>query len=111
MNEKELIIQQHEENAWLIIDSDNGSIKDIITKDDIVEYCKRECEMADIVYMCVDGIVEGVWWEINDKYDLELVDNYCEEFEKFCKWFDFICVEYLTNELITYYKQRLLNFE
>ena len=111
MDEKELIIQQHEENAWLIIDSDSGNVEGIITKDDIIEYCKRECEMVDTMYMCADGIIDSVWWTVKDNYNLGLVDNYCEEFDKFCAWFDFVCVEYLANELIASYKQRLLDFE
>lgn len=111
MNDKEFIIQQHEENAWLIINADSGEIKDIITKDTIVEYCKRECEQNDTDYMSSDGITDSVWYYLDIDYNLERVDNYCEEFDKFLAWFDYVCVEYLAKELVAFYKQRLLNFE
>ena len=109
-NEKQFIIQQHEENAWLIIDSDSGSVKDIITKDDVVQYCKRECEY-DIFDLCPKSAIDSVWWEVNDDYKLDLVDNYCEEFDKFCAWFDFVCIEFFSNDMVASYKQRLLDFE
>ena len=108
---KNLIIQQHEENAWLIIDSDSGEVENIITKDEIIEYCKRECEKNNTDYMSSDGITDTVWYYINMDYNLEYVDNYCQEFDKFLAWFDYICVEYLAKEIVAFYKQRLLNFE
>lgn len=111
MNKKQFIIQQHEENAWLIIDSDSGLVENIITKDEIIEYCKCECEKNDTDYMSSDGITDSVWYYVNMDYNLEFVDNYCEEYDKFLAWFDYTCVEYLAKEIVAFYKQRLLNYE
>lgn len=107
---REYIIKETSENVWEIMD-ENGNIIRAITKENVVDCCKRECENNDTDYMSADGITDSVWWEINDDYDLELVDNYCPEFDKFLAWFDYICVEYLANEMVAFYKQKLLNFE
>ena len=111
MNEKELIIQQHEENAWLIINSDSGEIENIITKDEVVEYCKRQCETINTDYVSADEMIEAIWYNLTNAYGLEDVDCYCDEFDKFTTWFEYVCVEYFANELIASYKQRLLDFE
>lgn len=98
------------EDTWHIV-NENGEVIDTITKDIVVNYCKRECEENDTDYMSSDGITDSVWWNLDDDYNLEYVDNYCQEFDKFLAWFDYTCVEYLAKEIVTFYKQRLLNFE
>lgn len=108
MNEKELIIQQHEENAWLVINADTGEIEDIITKDNVVEYCKLTYEYCDDN---MEYFIDNVWGEIGKNHTQGLLNHYCEEFDKFCAWLNFVCVEYFANEMVTSYKQRLLDFE
>lgn len=108
---KDYIIKQTDKNTWVIIDEEDGKVIDTITKDIIINYCKHECDTVDTDYMSADGITESVWWSLDDDYGMELVDNYCEEFDKFLAWFDYTCVEYLAKEMIAFYKQRLLDFE
>lgn len=108
---RDYIIKQTDENTWVIIDEEDGKVIDTITKDIVINYCTRECDTVDTDYMSADGITDSVWWYINDEYNLEDVDNYCQEFDKFLAWFDYICVEYLANEMVAFYKQKLLNFE
>ncbi len=105
------IIKQTDENTWLIIDNESGEIINTITKDVVIDYCKRECEENNTDYMSSDGITDSVWYYIDMEYDLEFVDNYCQEYDKFLAWFDYTCVEYLAKEIVAFYKQRLLNFE
>lgn len=108
---KDYIIKQTEENTWVIIDEENEKVIDTITKDIVIGYCKHECDTVDTDYMSADGMTESVWWSLNDDYGMELVDNYCEEFDKFLAWFDYTCVEYLAKEMVAFYKQRLRDFE
>ena len=61
--------------------------------------------------MSVDSCAECVWFELEDDYNLDSVDSYCQEFSKFIAWLEYVCVEYLAQEVIASYKQRLLNFE
>ena len=98
------------ENTWNIVDS-NGGIVDIIKKDDIINYCKRELEDNDTEQLSPDLIIDGVWWYVHDDYNLEGVDNYCQYWDKFTAWFDYVVVEYFTQEIVAIYKQRLLDFE
>lgn len=107
---KNYIIKQTEENTWVVID-ENGEVVDTITKDIVINYCKRECEENDTDYMSSDGITDSAWYYIDMDYNLECVDNYCQEYDKFLAWFDYTCVEYLAKEIVAFYKQRLLNFE
>lgn len=58
-----------------------------------------------------DGIIDSIWWYINDEHNLQYVNNYCEDFDKFLTWFDYICVECFAQEITAIYKQRLLDFE
>lgn len=109
MNEN-YAIKQMEENTWVVLD-ENEEVINTITKDIIVNYCKNECDETDTTYTSADGIIDSIWWYINDEYNLQYVDNYCEDFDKFLAWFDYICVEYLAQEITAIYKQRLLNFE
>lgn len=108
---RDYIIKQTDENTWIIIDEENEKIVDTITKDIIINYCKHECDTVDTDYMSADQITESAWWSLDDDYGMELVDNYCEEFDKFLAWFDYVCVEYLAKEMVAFYKQKLLDFE
>ena len=107
---REYIIKETSENVWEIMD-ENGNIIRAITKDIVINYCKRECENNNTDHMSADGIIDTVWYYIDIDYNLELVDNYCQEFDKFLAWFDYTCIEYLTKEIVAFYKQRLLDFE
>ena len=108
---RDYIIKQTDENTWVIIDEEDKKIVDTITKDIIINYCKHECDAIDTDHMSADGITESVWWSLDDDYGMELVDNYCEEFDKFLAWFDYTCIEYHSKEVVAIYKQRLLDFE
>jgi hypothetical protein len=98
------------ENTWHIVD-ENGKIIDIITKDNIINLCKTEYENNHVECVSAEVMIDNVWWNLEYDYNLEFVDNYCQEFDKFLAWFDYVCVEYLTQELVAIYKRRLLNFE
>lgn len=104
------IIKQTAENTWVIIDEDEKVI-DTITKDTVIDYCKRECEDSDTCSFSAEIMTDSVWWYMNDNHNLELVDNYCQEWDKFTAWFDYVCIEYLAQEVVGIYKQRLLDFE
>ena len=108
---KEFIVKQTEENTWVIIDDESGEVVNTITKDTLINYCKNEFEDHNTECISADIMIDGVWWNVEDDYNLDFVDNYCQEFEKFLAWFDYICIEYLTKEIVAFYKQRLLNFE
>lgn len=104
------IIKQTEENTWVILD-ENGKVIDTITKDTVIDYCKRECKDNDTCSCSAEIMTDSVWWYVNDNHNLELVDPYCQEWDKFTAWFDYICIEYLAKEIVAFYKQRLLDFE
>ena len=106
----EYIIKETSKNVWEIMD-ENGNIIRAITKENIQGYCLTECEKHDITYFSADIMIDSIWWNVHDYYNLELIDNYCEEFDKFLAWFDYTCVEYLAKEMVAFYKQRLLDFE
>ncbi len=108
---REYIVKETSENVWEIMD-ENGNIIRAITKDTVINYCKREFE--DSCYDCclsADVMIDSVWCNLEDDYNLEFVDNYCQEFDKFLAWFDYTCIEYHSKEIVAIYKQRLLNFE
>lgn len=109
--DKDYIIKQTAENTWVIIDDESGEIIDTITKDTVINYCKRECEDSDTCSFSAEIMTDSVWWYINDNHNLEFVDNYCQEWDKFTAWFDYVCIEYLAQEIVGIYKQRLLDFE
>lgn len=108
--EENYIIKQTEENTFVVL-NENGEVVEIITKDTVVNYCKRECEVSDTCYVSADMMVDSVWYLIDNNLNLELVDHYCQDWDKFTTWFDYICVEYLAQEIVGIYKQRLLDFE
>lgn len=108
--DKDYIIKGTDENTWSIID-ENGEVVETITKDDIVNYCKNELEDNRTDCMSASDMIDGVWFDVERDYNLEFVDSYCQDFDKFCAWFDYVCVEYITNEVVAFYKQRLLDFE
>lgn len=107
---KNYAIKQTEENTWVVLD-ENEEVINTITKDIVVSYCKNKCDETDTTYTSADGIIDSIWWYINDEYNLQDVNNYCEYFDKFIAWFDYVCVEYFSQEIIAIYKQRLLDFE
>ena len=104
------IIIEKGQNEWLIVDKDK-TIIDTITKDIIINHCERKLGNNHIEYANADSFIDDIWWEIQDEYDLEFVDDRYQEWEKFCAWFDYVVVEYLAQELVALYKQRLLYFE
>ena len=108
---REYIIKQTEENTWVVVNEENGAIINIITKDTVIDYCKREFEDNHVECMSAEVMIDSVWWYLEDDYNLEFVDNYCQEFDKFLAWFDYTCIEYHSKEIVAIYKQRLLNFE
>ena len=107
---KDYIIKETDENTWEVIDTETGKTEHTITKEDIVDKCKIEYE-EEKNNISEEYFIDCVWWWIDEKYTLELVDNYCQDWDKFCAWFDYVCVEYFANELIATYKQRLHHFE
>lgn len=107
---KDYIIKQTDENTWVII-NENEEVVNTITKDTVINYCKREFEDNHVECMSAEIMIDSVWWYLEDDYNLEFVDNYCQEFDKFLAWFDYIVVEYLAQEIVALYKQRLLNWE
>lgn len=98
------------EDTWHIVDGD-GKVINTITKNDIINYCKRELEDNRTECLSPDLMIDSVWWYIEDDYKLEVVDNYCQHWDKFTAWFDYVVVEYFTQEIIALYKQRLRDFE
>lgn len=105
---KNYAIKQTEENTWVILD-ENKEIVNTITKDIVVDYCKKENE--EIEELIHDVLIDSVWFELEDDYNLYWIDNNCQDFDKFIAWFDYVCVEYFSNESVAIYKQRLLDFE
>lgn len=108
---KNYIIKQTEENTWIIID-ENGEIVDTITKDIILNYCKSGYEDNGADCLNAEEMIDHAWWVLNSNYAVvDYVDRYCQDWSKFTAWFDCVCVEYLAQEIVAIYKQRLLNFE
>ena len=104
------IVKQTEENTWVVID-ENREVADTITKDIVVNYCKSEFEDNRVECISAEVMIDNVWWNLEYDYNLEFVDNYCQEFDKFLAWFDYTCIEYHSKEILAIYKQRLLDFE
>lgn len=107
---REYIVKQTEENTWVII-NENEKVVNTITKDTVIDYCKREFEDNHVECVSAEVMIDSVWWNLEYDYNLEFVDNYCQEFDKFLAWFDYTCIEYHSKEIVAIYKQRLLNFE
>ena len=107
---KNYAIKQTEENIWVVLDK-NEEVIDTITKDIIVDYCKKECDETGALYTSADGIIDSVWSDLEDDFNLDWIDNYCQDCDKFITWFKYVCVEYFSQEIIAFYKQRLLDFE
>lgn len=107
LDNKEVIVKQHKQDIWLFIDANSNYVMEVITKDDIIEYCKRELRDTDISTMCADILIENVWYYIQQEL---CRDNMTlQGFSKFSTWFDYVCVECFSNELVShYYKNRLL---
>lgn len=106
---KDYVIKQTEENTWVVL-NENGEVVNTITKDIVINYCKNELEDSHSECISAEVMIDGVWWNVELNY-LESVDDYCQDWEKFTAWFDYICIEYLAKEIVALYKQRLLNFE
>lgn len=110
VSSEDYIIKQTEENTWAII-NENGEIIDTITKDIVVNYCKNVFEDHSTEHLSADIMIDGVWWHVDFDYDMDFVDHYCQDWDKFTAWFDYICIEYLAQGIVACYKQRLLDFE
>lgn len=107
---REYIIKETSENVWSIMD-ENGNIIRVITKDVIINYCKKIFENNHAECMSAKIVINSVWRNLKYDYNFEFVDNYCQEFDRFLAWFDYTCVEYHSKKVIAFYKQRLLHFE
>ena len=107
---KNYAIKQTEENTWVVLD-ENEEVIDTITKDIVVDYCKKECDETGTPYTSADGIVDSVWSDLEDDFNLDWIDIYCQDFDKFIAWFEYVCVEYVSHRSIAFYHQRLLDFE
>ena len=103
-------VVQIEENTWHMIGGDGEIIK-TITKDTVVNYCKKECEDSDIECISAETIIDNVWWSLNDDSNIGLIDCFCQYWDKFLAWYRYVCVEYLAQEITAIYKQRLDDFE
>ena len=106
MNEN-YAIKQTEENTWVVL-NENEEVINTITKDIVVDYCKENEEIEELIH---DVLIDYIWYELEDDYNLDWIDNDCQDFDKFIAWYEYICVEYFSQEIVAIYKQRLLNFE
>ena len=104
---KNYAIKQTEENTWVVLD-ENEEVVNTITRDIVVDYCKKKNEEIELIY---DVLVDYIWFELEDDYSLDWIDDNCQDFDKFIAWFKYICVEYFSQEIVAIYKQRLLDFE
>ena len=101
-------LREINENTWIIINEEEEVI-DTITKDIVVDYCEKENE--EIEELIHDVLIDYVWSNLEDDYNLDLIYNDCQDFDKFVAWFEYVCVEYFSHEIVSIYKQRLLDFE
>lgn len=76
MEDKKYIVKQHEENTQLIINEDTGEVVNIITKDTVIDYCKREYDTVDTDYMSGYGIIENAWFDLCNDYPMDFVDDF-----------------------------------
>ena len=107
---REYVVKQTEKNTWAVI-NENEEVVDTITKDIVINYCKSEFEDNHVECVSAEVMIDSVWWNLENDRNLDLVDNYCQEFDKFLAWFDYTCIEYHSKEIVAIYKQRLLDFE
>lgn len=105
---KNYTIKQTEENTWVML-NENEEVVNTITKDIVVDYCEKENE--EIEELIHDVLIDCVWSDLEEDYNLDLIDNDCQDFDKFVAWFNYVCVEYFSQEIVAIYKQRLLDFE
>ena len=89
--------------------NENEEVVNTITKDIVVDYCEKENE--EIEELIHDVLIDCVWSDLEEDYNLDLIDNDCQDFDKFVAWFNYVCVEYFSQEIVAIYKQRLLDFE
>ena len=97
------------QNSWCIIDEENSFT---ISNIDIKKICENLCNKDYIEEYSTEKFIEYVWEDFRDNHCPDIVDYmYTENWDKFTAWFDYICARYLTNEIVSMYKQRLLDFE
>ena len=105
---KNYAIKQTEENTWVML-NENEEVVNTITKDIVVDYCEKENEeIEDLIH---EVLIDYVWSNLEEDYNLDCIDNDCQDFDKFVAWFEYVCVEYFSQEIVAIYKQRLLDFE
>ena len=105
---KNYAIKQTEENTWVML-NENEEVVNTITKDIVVDYCEKENE--EIEELIHDVLIDYVWSNLEEDYNIDYINNDCQDFDKFVAWFEYVCVEYFSQEIIAIYKQRLLDFE
>ena len=98
-------------NAWCIVNEDNMEITKICDID-IEKICEDICNKDYIDECSAMGFIELVWEELqNNRFPEIDICTFCENWEKFGAWFNYLAVEYFTNELIITFEDRLLDFE
>ena len=109
MNNKDYKLKKQNESTWLVVDTSNNNVVDTITKEMIVERCEMKDINVDIIN--VDDFTFLVWSYFcdNNKELVRATDIYYIECDKFFAWFDYICTEYMTTKILSWYKERYQN--
>ena len=98
-------------DTWRIVNEDNIFIIDI-NDYDIEGICEGICYRDDIEKYNAEEFIERAWEELRDFFSPEINHcTNCENWDKFCAWFDNQVIEFFTNELSIMYAGRLLDFE
>ena len=98
-------------DTWRIMNEDNIFIIDICDYD-IEEICEHIYNGNYIEKYSAKEFITSVWEFLRDQVIPELNGcGFCENWDKFCAWFDYQAMKYFTTTLSNMYKQRLLDFE
>lgn len=108
----EYAIIEKGQNEWAIID-ETEEIVDTITKDTIVKICEQELKRCFLDVLDMETFIDNIWYLLNkgDNVIYNQVNTDTQDYDKFSAWFEYVCAECFGNEITSYYKQRLLNFE
>lgn len=98
-------------DTWRIVNEDNIFIMDIHDYD-VESICENICNDSYMERYSAEEFIEHNWEEFIDNFSPQITNcTSCENWDKFCAWYDRLVVEYLTTKLMDIYNNRLLNFE
>lgn len=98
-------------DTWRVVNENNDFVVDIHDYD-VETICESIHDRNHIEKYSAEEFIERVWEDLMDNFSPYLTNCVlCDNWEKFCAWYDYQVMEYFTTTLLNIYSQRLLDFE